>query len=295
MRVLTTHGPAPMTADAVLEAVRVARGRSFTLDGPCSGGEVGAYFAHSADGQRFVFKWFEHGEAFAEMVTLCERVGRLRQKGYPAPRYYEPVDFDGGVVVFQDAMPGGWRDDVDHVLVDDVLCLNDLQAGAKEEAESWTESIARTLTEGANGYCLHEPLRRYSAETRTVLSWVESVGADSRHLGGGDVVHFDFHHRNLLRVGDHMSAVVDWEGSTSGDRVFDLVTFCFGFTYAHAVEGVEERVWERAAALRPMDTLEAYVAHMALRRLDWTIRHHAASDVVKLLELIGRYQRHLVS
>ena len=40
----------------------------------------------------------------------------------------------------------------------------------------------------------------------------------------------DFHHRNILKRGDQPVAVIDWEGSMPGDRLFDLVTlgFCAG-------------------------------------------------------------------
>jgi len=38
------------------------------------------------------------------------------------------------------------------------------------------------------------------------------------------------------------------------------------------------------------DQLMAYTAHMALRRLDWTIRHHSAGDVARLLGFIARYR-----
>jgi aminoglycoside phosphotransferase (APT) family kinase protein len=31
----------------------------------------------------------------------------------------------------------------------------------------------------------------------------------------------------MLREGDELVAVVDWEGCRPGDRGFDLVTFCF--------------------------------------------------------------------
>jgi aminoglycoside phosphotransferase (APT) family kinase protein len=89
--------------------------------------------------------------------------------------------------------------------------------------------------------------------------------------------------------GDRLVAVIDWEGSRPGDRAFDLVTFCFGFTQARATRtGLEERVWERACAATGSDALAAYVAHMALLRLDWSIRHHP-DEVEALIDLVDRY------
>jgi aminoglycoside phosphotransferase (APT) family kinase protein len=178
---------------------------------------------------------------------------------------------------------------VSDALVDTVLRLNDLQAGDALESASWTDFVRMTLTEGADGYCLHESLRAHGGETRRALEWIESVGRAITPLPGADLVHLDFHHRNLLRDGQRLVAVIDWEGSRPGDRVFDLVTFCFGFTHARvAGPELEERVWARASTLGGADALAAYVAHMALRRLDWSIRFHP-DEVDGLIGLVDRY------
>src|SRR5579884_485917 len=107
----------------------MAHGQRYEWAGQCPGGEVGAHYAVDGDGRRLVFKWSEDVASLADLARVADRVERLRVKGYPAPRYYSPVDFDGGVVIFQDAVEGAWSDDVDESLVDAVLELNDLQAG----------------------------------------------------------------------------------------------------------------------------------------------------------------------
>jgi hypothetical protein len=251
------------------------------------GGEVGAYFARSGDGRRLVFKWSEDPRWSTELCSVVERVERLRSKGYLAPRHYQPVFFEGGVAVFQDVVAGEWSDDVDAELVETVLALNDMQAGEALTAGRWTEYLVSTLDGGAYGQLLGETLRTHSSRTRSVLEWIGEVGEHVPVVTAADVVHLDFHHRNMLRVGDRLSAVVDWEGCTSGDRAFDLVTFCFGLGRARAALGVEERVWSRAEELAPAAHLRVYVAHMALRTLDWAIRHHSAAEVDRVLEVIA--------
>jgi aminoglycoside phosphotransferase (APT) family kinase protein len=181
-----------------------------------------------------------------------------------------------------------WRDDVGHTLVDEVLGIGGLQSGAAGVPGGWADYMRMTLTEGADGYCLHEPLRRHSPETRRLLEWVESVGRGIGRLPDVDLVHVDFHHRNMLRGGDRLTAVVDWEGCRAGDRAFDLVTFCFGMTDAVQEAGVEERVWAAACGLAGAELLAPYVAHMALRRVDWSIRHHP-EEVDHVLGLALRY------
>jgi hypothetical protein len=45
-------------------------------------------------------------------------------------------------------------------------------------------------------------------------------------------------------------------------------------THAIAAAGADTRAWDEAAQLASAEALAAYVAHMALRRVDWSIRHH---------------------
>jgi Phosphotransferase enzyme family len=285
-----------MTAGQVVDLIHEAHGLRFSLDGRCPGGEVGAHYARSPDGTRFVFKWSEDADDLAYFASVVDRVTRLRAAGYPAPRYLPPFSIDGGVALFQDAVPGRWRDDVGDDLVSTVLGLNDLQAGRGDSGDAWTSYIRLTLTEGADGYCLHEPMRQHSPATRRIVQWVEGVGATLGPLPEEDLVHIDFHHRNMLRDGDEFVAVVDWEGCRPGDRAFDLVTFCFGMSHANAEPGVFDPVWRRAAELTTPDALAAYVAHMALRRLDWTVRNHPDElerVMAASLRCIGRVRRGL--
>jgi aminoglycoside phosphotransferase (APT) family kinase protein len=257
-----------------------------------SSSSAGAFFAHDAGGGRYVFKYLDRGDEPADHQPLADMVARLsvlRDRGYPMPRYWPPFDVEEGTVVVQEAVGGVCRDDLSDGLVDTILDLNALQAGDALEDRTWNDYLAMTLVQGANGYCLHESLRTHGRVTRRIVEWVESVGRGMGPLPGGDLVHFDFHHRNLLREGDRLVAVIDWEGSRPGDRAFDLVTFCFGFTHARVTRaGLEHRVWERACALAGPDALAAYVAHMALRRLDWSIRHHP-DEVEALIHLVDRY------
>lgn len=278
-----------MTPLDALNQVQERYGIGLSFDGRCPGGEVGAYYARAEEGGRYVFKWLDDPIDMTGLIEMVERLSRLRRRGYLLPRYWAPLFVEDGVVIVQEAVPGAWHDEVSEDLVDTVLRLNDLQADVCDRSNTWTDYMRMTLTEGADGYCLHEPLRTHSGSTRRILEWVESVGRSSGTLRGSDLVHLDFHHRNILRDGEHVVAVVDWEGSRPGDRAFDLVTFCFGFTHASAAHpGAEDRVWRRGTELANVDALVAYVAHMSLRRLDWTIRHHP-TEVDLLTRFVHRY------
>jgi hypothetical protein len=64
-------------------------------------------------------------------------------------------------------------------------------------------------------------------------------------------------------------------------------------TYNEILVWTERLVWERATKLAPADRLAPYVAHMSLRRVDWTIRHHSAEDVTLLLDLVANQRARL--
>ena len=97
---------------------------------------------------------------------------------------------------------------------------------------------------------------------------------------GDDLTHMDFHPGNVLVDRGRLSGVVDSDGAQRGDRHFDLVTLLFhvrAHTPALAVL-VEERL-----RLLPPRRMRAYWAHMSLRQVDWSIRHHDAPAVERWL------------
>jgi hypothetical protein len=282
-----------MTASQAISQANEERGLGVVLGERCPGGEVGAHYATDRTGKLLVFKWSDDPKDARFFEAVRERVQILEQRGYPVPRYLAPVVVSGGVLFFQEAVAGAWRDEVGQPLVATALRLVELQADAgREGAEGWTDYIRMTLLDGADGYCLHEPLRRHSSKTSELVEWVESVGAGTGSLPGRDLVHIDFHHRNMLREGDRLCAVVDWEGCRVGDRAFDLVTFCFGMTHAVGDPAVFDAVWERAEEITTPPALCAYTAHMALRRIDWTIRHHP-EELDRVLTVVERWRRRL--
>ncbi len=71
-----------------------------------------------------------------------------------------------------------------------------------------------------------------------------------------------------------------------GDHRYDLVAYAFD------LDGHGQQIWDRVEPLVEPHMLRAYVAHMALRRTDWAIRHHP-KDVPRQLDraerLLDRY------
>ncbi|MEV0570725.1 hypothetical protein [Dactylosporangium sp. NPDC050588] len=74
-----------------------------------------------------------------------------------------------------------------------------------------------------------------------------------------------------------VTGVVDWDGAGRGNRAFDLVTLLFVLS-RHAPH-LTAPIRDAAVTLAPLDVLAACWAHMSLRQVDWSIRHHTAAEV----------------
>jgi hypothetical protein len=256
-----------------------------------TGGEIGAAAVTDGDGRRYVAKVLPGGSAAG--TALAGRLARLdglRDDGYPIPRYVAAGWYGGHVLAVQEWADGGQRDDVDQEMVAALVALaarhRDGDGSPEPAFGIW---MTGSLREGCDGYCLHAPLRGHDPRTRSLLDRVREAG---RRLDPGDfpstgIIHRDFHHRNVLWQGRHVSAVIDWEDSGPGDPAFDLVTLAFGLDAARTTAEARELPWQAVAATRP-ELLRAYAAHMALRQVDWSIRHRGAADVERWLAFSER-------
>jgi Ser/Thr protein kinase RdoA (MazF antagonist) len=269
----------------------MSMGMHLEIVGPLAGGEVGATEVRDRDGRRLVLKRWpggdEEGAALGAGIALVEK---LRGAGYPAPRYLVAGSFDGELVAMQIWVDGDQREDLSEAMVERLVALalrhGEVRVPANGEFWAWLTS---SLLEGCDGYCLHEPLRTHSGATRSMLDRIHAIGARTagRLEPATGVVHRDFHHRNVLWQGDDVTAVIDWEGAGAGDPMFDLVTLAFGLTVATGPPPARELPWRAVAYSRPAGVLQAYAAHMALRQVDWSIRHRTPQDVEHWLR-VGR-------
>lgn len=277
-----------MTFSEVVELIRVEAGVELEAVGFFEGGEVGAADVRGGDGVRYVLKWWEDDGAAGRRAAVL--VERLRRRGYPIPRFVLADQFGDVTVMLQEFVGGETSDSVTDAVVERLLALNALQSGAADtNGASWTSYVADSLVNGCNGYCLHQPLRDYDGRTRSLLRSVAATGRALSELPSGDVVHLDFHHRNVLVSDNDVRAVIDWEGCRTGDAAFDLVTLTFGLSVARVSAQARARVWGEVCRRTDMNTRQAYAAHMALRQVDWSIRHRTAADVDHWLEVAAEY------
>jgi hypothetical protein len=244
------------------------------------GGAVGAAVVRLPSGELAVLSSWPPGSA-ARAEEVGDLLDRLRDRGYPAPAFLAVVDCDDIVAVVQEFVAGTPPTTADPVLVQELLMLNERQRSVLPAATGGLADLY--LRSDGPGYCLHEPLRHYSRETAVVLERVRRVGEELPcSVGSGrDVVHGDFHLGNVLvddRSGE-VAGVVDWTGARGGDAGLDLVVLAFFLDHARAPAAVRAQVEERLHDVVEPDGRLAFTAHLALRQVDWAVRHHGPDEV----------------
>lgn len=240
-------------------------------------GEQGAYALTDAQGQQFVLKW-QPGTNPMERILYAQAVTeRLRRQGYPAPAYVSIGTALGGTYSIQQKLAGAPMHCLTTQQLPDVLelqALHTIQAPAGPR--DWPREVIQTVMEGGEGYCLHHSLQQHSAETASMLQTLQSLVAAHQHTISetNEIVHFDFQAANLLVHQHAISGVVDWEGVRAGDSAFDLATLLF---YSYDDSQMRDFLWQYTLACRPIQVLSVYLAHLILRQVDWSLRHHEAS------------------
>ena len=264
---------AKIDAPRLVDRINEITGVRLTLEGPCPGGEVGAAYVRWPDGRRSVLS-----QSRSHTGPLLDRA---RAAGVPTARHELCARIDGIRVVVQQRLPGRPPGTVDAPLVHGMIRLTDRLAGLlTDRPDVLTPDLY--LTSDGPGFCLHRPLAEHSRRSAKLLDWVHDVGAAAPTADGDDLVHLDFHPGNLLVDDGRITGVVDWDGAARGDRRLDLVTlqFTLGWRAPHLAPIVREQL----TGAHP-DRLRAYWAHMSLRQVDWSIRHHDDATVDRWLDI----------
>lgn len=274
-----------LDAARMLAAVREVTGIELAVSGALDGGQVGAARVRwPDDGHEGVLKWRQNFTEKDMRAGPLAALEALRASGYPGPATELVVQVGTAVVTVQELLPGNKIDYLDEQQFDQVLALHAMHVGALAERPDVPRNVMYLRHDGP-GYCLHEPLRQFSARTAELERRIRAIGgAYDEQLQGFDVVHQDFHPANMLSLGGDVTGVIDWDGAGRGHAGFDLVTLRFGVHPA----GAERRVVERLDALLdelPEDVLRVAWAHMSLRMTDWAIRQFPSDEVETWVDL----------
>jgi Ser/Thr protein kinase RdoA (MazF antagonist) len=271
--------------------VRQHAGLDFAALTPASGGESRtAFWVTDRAGTVSVLKIMPGAglEAVSHLRALDLVAAQLRDRGYPAPRLLTVGHAPGLVFWVQQRLPGSA---VDHGqqrpdraalarLLPELLRLNDAQAGLGTGPRDWPALLTRTLTTGGDGYCLHSTLQA-RPDTRGLLRVLRRIGdrCGPAIPAAADFVHYDFTPANLLTDGATITGVIDINPPVlAGDRAFDLATLLF---YLYDYDDIRDRLRARLLELAGPQAARAYLAHMVLRQVDWSLRHHPTAPATQ--------------
>jgi len=256
-----------------------------------AGGESGAAFwARERGGATWMLKIAPGPAAGAAdaLDALRAVTGRLRDRGYPAPRVRATGQAAGSAFWITERLPGrvlsgaGGTPGYAAVsrLLPELFRLNDAQAGLGAGGSAFRDLITRTLVTGGDGYCLHSTLAA-RPNTRELLAALRRIGeiCGPAVPPGADFTHFDFQFMNLLSDGRAITGVVDVNPPpVHGDRAFDLATLAF---YVYDASELRRPILARLSSLASRAAVRAYLAHMVLRQVEWSVRHYPAAPATR--------------
>ena len=256
-----------------MEVTRVADAIGVHIVGRLPHGEgAGAYEVRMPDGSAAVLK-IDAGDVldFGSAFALTES---LRARGYLVPAMLRQGEIDGVAYELTELVPGEPLQQLTGAHLPQVVALNELQRDIGLPGRSpWIAHMVASVLDGCDGSCELEAMRSQPV----LLDRIQEIARHATDVAAptGDVVHYDFSPYNILADGDRVTAVVDWQGATAGDAAFDLVTLAY-YTYDF---GLRDALLDHARARSDRQALELYAAHMVLRQVDWSLRHHDDTTV----------------
>jgi Phosphotransferase enzyme family len=274
---------ARLDAGVVLRELAEITGILLAHDGPCPGGQVGAVYVRWPDRHRSVLTCQPPGD-LARVRQAAELLEIGRANGVPAPRYELVAEVPSSVAIVQELLPGRPALVADRRVIGSMIEVNERCRGLLTGANGLVGPSLFLRSDGP-GFCLHEPLARYSSRAARLLAAIEAVGARvPEALAGDDLVHLDFHPENVL-VDDAgtVTGVFDWDGASRGDGDFDLYTLRFDL--ALRAPDLGRRFGARLRRTMTEDVAAACWAHMSLRLVDWSIRHLTPAVVQAWLDV----------
>ena len=258
----------------LLQQINTLHGTAFVSIEKYADGEQGAFAIADHLNRRWVLKWAPGAYNLQWMQGAKTVTDLLRSLNYPAPYYLLIEKIPEGIYSIQSVLPGSPMRRLLPALLPRLFELNDLQVGrAIPGRKDWHQEVIKTVLFGGDGYCLHASLQQHSQATADLLQTLQTLVIsyqDEPHRTN-DIVHGDFQHSNILIHDEQISGIVDWDGSCAGDCTFDIATLLF---YSYDVVEVRERLWDYALERVSLKLLSMYFAHLILRQVDWSLRHH---------------------
>jgi hypothetical protein len=265
-----------VVADRIL---RISRHLGLTIDRQLSGGSFGAFLAVTPGGARVVLKVLPHHPVLRHdrVVRAAACAETVRNAGGPVPRHLDVGTWHGDVFTVQEFVAG----EVPAVLTLAVArelteCWRLQLDAAAEQDGGWASEVTTALVSGTEEVFVDHAVLRQAADprVRALLDAAVEVGRGIRPgvLRGGDVMHGDFHHRNILVRDGRLVAVLDWENARVGDARFDLAALTQIIPPEEAEPAARAFLDDQVARAVPAEIRRVVLALGTLQRLTFAVR-----------------------
>jgi len=278
--------------EALVARINSLHGGAFVLRERARVGESGgAFILANARGEQFVLKFGHGAEIRPERAAQITK--RLREVGFPAPSYVCVGNEGETKYSVQAMMPGNPNQRLNAATVQELIAINRLQTDLGGDLPpAWPARVIDGVLKGFEGYCVIDTLRQYSGESASMLETLQElvVRHSAEKFVTSDIVHWDFNPGNVLCAGNRITGVIDWDGACAGDRGFDLSTYLFS---SYDDPEVREPLWRETLNCSGRGALAVYLAHMIVRQVDWSIRHHDSLSVARWMTTANEIVRDL--
>ncbi len=246
----------------------VANALGWELVEKCAGGEFGAHLV-SRHGEKAVLKSWSPPHDFERISNSAKLAGRVRDAGQLVPRYLDVGQIGDSIYTLQEWIDGDVPARLELATAQRMIELLDTHEGV---AADWGGGPAGF---GA-WWDIHDTFRTAPPDIQMLAEEIRD--ANTRFgdvpVTTTDVLHDDYHHKNVMVRGDEVVAIIDWDAAQPGDRWLDAFLLMWW-------SQVAENDFDPAVAhwLRPL--VESQLSERQLAR-------YAASNALRQLEFFQR-------
>jgi Ser/Thr protein kinase RdoA (MazF antagonist) len=269
-----------------MDVAAVATSLGWSLVEKCAGGEFGAYEVRRGS-ERAVLKVFAAELDHDALVGSVELTDRARAAGQLAPRYLDVGRYDDRTYSLQEWADGVLPERLSAATAAQMVDLLDTHAGV---GAGWSGPAGFTPW-----WDQIEVLRDAGHDIADELAEVLRDDPGPQ-FDGDDVVHSDYHFRNVLVRGDAVISVIDWDATAVGDRWSDAVLLMWWCRAAPELATPEAADLLQRVVETNLDDkrLARYAARMARTVLDFNQRTYPrtmARWLASVDEILAPYWR----
>lgn len=269
-----------------MRAEEVAQSIGWEFVETCAGGEHGAHLVRRGS-EKAILKIATSAQSFASIRGGAELSDRARANGQLVPRYLDIAEWRDTGYTLQEFVDGEVPPRMTLPLAQRMIELLDTHEG---QASDWP-------VDGVAGFgewwTFSDTIENAPAHIRDLAN--EAADARDRLRGTAvpttDVVHADYHNKNLLLRDGEIVAIIDWDGAAPGCRWYDAFLLMWWSQASTNVIDADVAPWLRPFVESKLnaDQLGWYATEIACGQLEFFQRVHPLDPTEWVYESVQNY------